>query len=36
MIDDAVRSTPYEISVGSADQLVDVTVPSNYGYIFIK
>ena len=36
MIDDAVRSTPYEISVGSANQLVDVTVPSNYGYIFIK
>ncbi len=36
MIDDAVRSTPFEISVSSANQYINVDVPSNYGYIFIK
>ncbi len=36
MIDDTVRSTPYEISVSSASQSINVDVPSNYGYIFVK
>lgn len=36
MIDDGLRSTPFEISVSSANQVINVEVPSNYGYIFIK
>ncbi|HCI78473.1 MAG TPA: hypothetical protein DHW02_02140, partial [Ktedonobacter sp.] len=36
MIDDAVRSTPFEIVVSSANQAVNVDVPSNYGYVFIS
>jgi 1,4-alpha-glucan branching enzyme len=36
MIDDAVRSTPYEIAVSNANQSITVDVPSHYGYIFIK
>ena len=35
MIDDGLRATPFEISVSSADQVINVEVPSNYGYIFI-
>ena len=36
MIDDAVRTAPFEISVSDANQSINVDVPSNYGYIFIK
>ena len=36
MIDDAMRSTPFEIVVSSANQSVNIDVPSNYGYVFIK
>ena len=31
MIDDGARSAPYEISIASANQMVRVDVPSNYG-----
>ena len=33
---DDVRSTPLEIAVGSANQLIMVDVLANYGYLFIK
>jgi hypothetical protein len=36
MIDDGARSTPYEISIDRANQIVRVDIPSNYGYIFVK
>jgi hypothetical protein len=36
MIDDAVRSTAFEITVSNATQSINVDVPSHYGYIFIK
>jgi maltooligosyltrehalose trehalohydrolase len=36
MIDDAVRSTPFEIMASNANQSINVDVPSNYGYIFIR
>ncbi|GAC1656887.1 MAG: hypothetical protein NVS4B7_01440 [Ktedonobacteraceae bacterium] len=36
MIDNDVRSTPLELSVSSANQFINVNVPANYGYIFIK
>lgn len=36
MIDNAVRSTPFEIVIGNANQLVAIDVPSNYGYVFVK
>jgi len=36
MIDDDVRATPFEIAVNSANQIITVDVPANYGYLFIK
>jgi maltooligosyltrehalose trehalohydrolase len=36
MIDDTVRTTPFEITVSNANQYINVDMPSNYGYIFIK
>jgi hypothetical protein len=36
MIDDDVRSTPFQVSASSANQPITVNVPSHYGYIFIK
>ncbi len=35
-IDDDVRQQPYDICVTAANQQINVTVPSHYGYIFIK
>jgi 1,4-alpha-glucan branching enzyme len=35
MIDDPLRPAHFDISVGAANQMVNVTVPSNYGYIFL-
>jgi maltooligosyltrehalose trehalohydrolase len=35
-IDAAVRPTPFDLTIDTAEQLVQVDVPSNYGYIFIK
>jgi hypothetical protein len=36
MIDDTLRTTPFEITVSYANQAMNVDVPSNYGCIFIK
>jgi 1,4-alpha-glucan branching enzyme len=36
MIDNAVRTAPFDITVSNASQYINVDVPSNYGYIFIK
>jgi 1,4-alpha-glucan branching enzyme len=36
MIDNDVRSTPLEITVNSANQLMPIQVPSHYGYVFVK
>ncbi len=36
MIDNDVRSRPFDISVGDPNQSIAVDVPSNYGYIFVK
>ena len=36
MIDTDVRSTPYDIVVGNANQMVTIDVPSHYGYVFVK
>jgi 1,4-alpha-glucan branching enzyme len=36
MIDNTVRTTPFDITVSNANQSINVDMPSNYGYIFIK
>jgi 1,4-alpha-glucan branching enzyme len=36
MIDDRDRARPYDIVVSAADQPMEVTIPSNYGGIFVK
>ena len=36
MIDNDVRTAPFDITVSNANQYINVDVPSNYGYIFIK
>ena len=36
MIDDDVRSSPLTVALQNPNQFITVSVPSNYGYIFVK
>ena len=36
MIDNDVRSRPFDISVGDPNQSIALDVPPNYGYVFVK
>ena len=34
-VDADSRAAPYDLTIGSTDQIVGITVPSNYGYVFV-
>lgn len=36
MVDADVRQTPYEISLVQAGDRMNVEVPSNYGFVFLR
>ena len=36
MVDDAFRTTPYEVTPATGGQTISVTVPSNYGQVWVK
>lgn len=36
LIDNDVRPAPFEVNINAANQIAQITVPPNYGYIFIR